>query len=122
MERFYYRNLDVYKNSKQLVIEIYEITKSFPREELYGLSDQLKRASVSVISNIAEGFGRFSTKERLYFLGNSSGSLMEVSSQIDIAEAIGFIDCDTKEKIDNEIEIIIKQLVGLRNAIENKNK
>jgi len=112
--------LNVYKNSKQLVVDIYSIVRGFPKEELYGLSDQLRRASVSIISNIAEGFGRFTDKERLYFLGNANGSLMEVSSQIEIAEALGFVDSETKEKIDNDIELITKQLMGLRNAISNK--
>lgn len=120
MERFYYRTLDVYKNSKNLIIDIYDLLKGFPREEQYALCDQFRRAATSVVLNIAEGFGRFSSRERLYFLANSNGSLMELSAQIDIAETLGYIDKTTKELMDEKVEIILKQLAGLRRAIEMK--
>lgn len=119
MERFYYRRLEVYKNVKSLIVQIYELIKVFPKEETYALSDQLRRASVSIASNIAEGFGRYSEKERLYFLGNANGSLMEVSCQLEIAEAVGYIPTETLFELDNNIEIITKQLAGLRRSITN---
>lgn len=118
MERFYYRRLDVYKNAKSLVINIYEIVKTFPKEETFALSDQLRRASVSITSNIAEGFGRYYPKERLQFLANANGSLMEVSSQLEIAEAIGYISKEKQDEIDCQIEVVVKQLAGLRRSIE----
>lgn len=117
MEKYYYRRLDVYQNTKSLIIEIYKILEFFPKEEQYALCSQLRRAAVSIASNIAEGFGRYSEKERLYFLNNANGSLMEVSCQLDIAEALGYIDNDTKEKIDNDLLVITKQLASLRNKI-----
>lgn len=120
MERFYYRRLDVYNNAKLLVIKTYKLVKTFPKEETYALSDQLRRASVSITSNIAEGFGRYYPKERLQFLANANGSLMEVSSQFEIAEAVGYISKDDLEEIDRDIETITKQLAGLRRSIENK--
>ena len=120
MEKFYYRRLDVYQNAKSLTIDIYKVLESFPQEERFALCDQLKRAVVSIVSNIAEGFGRYSEKERLYFLNNANGSLMEVSCQIDVAEALGYIDNETKERIDDKILIITKQLAALRNKISNK--
>ena len=103
-----------------VVLTVYKALESFPKEERYALYDQLKRATVSIASNIAEGFGRYSEKERLYFLNNANGSLMEVSCQIDVAEALGYIDNETKERIDDKILIITKQLAALRNKISNK--
>lgn len=120
MEKFYYRRLDVYQNAKSVIIDVYKALESFPKEERYALCDQLKRAAVSIASNIAEGFGRYSEKERLYFLNNANGSLMEISCQIDLAEALGYIDRETKEKIDDKILVITKQLAALRNKISNK--
>lgn len=121
MEKFYYRRLDVYQNSCQLVIDVYELLKRFPQEERFALCDQLRRASVSIISNIAEGFGRYSNKERLYFLGNANGSLMEVSSQIDLSCRLGYIDQECLETIDDKISVITKQLASLRKRIEMPN-
>lgn len=118
MELFYYRRLDVYQNVEVLVADIYKILSDFPREEQFALSSQIRRAAVSILSNIAEGFGRYSNKERLYFLGNANGSAMEVSAQIEIAETLGFIDKDTKERVDNQILTIVRQLAGLRKRIE----
>ena len=77
-------DLEVYRLSEELVIEIYELTKKFPGTELYGLSSQLRRAAVSIPVNIAEGFGRYHYKDRLRFLFNSRGSLVEVKSLLHI--------------------------------------
>ena len=74
----------------RLVAEVYKQTESFPREELYGLRNQIRRASVSVPSNIAEGQARFSHREFCHFLNNARGSLAEVETQISIAQTLGF--------------------------------
>jgi four helix bundle protein len=74
-----------------LVVEIYKCTKNFPREEMYGLTNQLRRAAVSVASNIAEGKGRSSDKELCQFLDHARGSLYEVQTQLQIAEKLGFL-------------------------------
>ena len=120
MEKFYYRRLDVYQNAKSAIIDIYKILESFPQEERYALCDQLKRAAISIASNIAEGFGRYSEKERIYFLNNANGSLMEVSCQIDLAEALGYIDNETKERIEDKLLVITKQLASLRSKISTQ--
>ena len=117
MELFYYRRLDVYKDAKQLAINVNEALKSFPKEERYALTSQLQRASTSVMFNIAEGFGRYSSKERIHFLDIANGSLMEVSSQIELAEAYHYISTTQREDFDNQILSIVKQLAGLRKAL-----
>lgn len=117
MELFYYRRLDVYKDAKQLAINVNEALKSFPKEERYALTNQLQRASTSVMFNIAEGFGRYGSKERIHFLDIANGSLMEVSSQIELAEAYHYISTTQREDFDNQILSIVKQLAGLRKAL-----
>ena len=117
MELFYYRRLDVYKGAKQLAINVNEALKSFPKEERYALTNQLQRASTSVMFNIAEGFGRYGSKERIHFLDIANGSLMEVSSQIELAEAYHYISTTQREEFDSQILSIVKQLAGLRKAL-----
>ena len=117
MELFYYSRLDVYKDTKQLAINVNEALKSFPKEERYALTNQLQRASTSVMFNIAEGFGRYGSKERIHFLDIANGSLMEVSSQIELAEAYHYISTTQREDFDNQILSIVKQLAGLRKAL-----
>lgn len=86
-----HKKLDVWKQSLVLVADIYKITQSFPREELFGLTSQLRRASVSVISNIAEGFARSSELETRRFLDIARSSLVEVDTQIEIAVKLKYI-------------------------------
>ena len=117
MELFYYRRLDVYKDAKQLAINVNEALKSFPKEERYALTNQLQRASTSVMFNIAEGFGRYSSKERIHFLDIANGSLMEVSSQIELAETYHYITTIQREEFDSKILSIVKQLAGLRKSL-----
>ena len=117
MELFYYRRLDVYKDAKQLAINVNEALKSFPKEERYALTNQLQRASISVMFNIAEGFGRYGSKERIHFLDIANGSLMEVSSQIELAEAYHYISTTQREEFDSQILSIVKQLAGLRRSL-----
>ena len=104
----------------QLVVDVYELTKQFPSDEKYGLSDQLRRAVVSVPSNIAEGMGRFSNKERVHFLEIANGSLMEVMCQLEIASLLGFICHDTFDELERHILEITKMLVSLRKTFEVK--
>jgi four helix bundle protein len=84
--------LEVWKLSIDLVESVYLATKSFPREELYGLASQLRRAAISVPSNIAEGQGRVSDKEFHHFLGQARGSLLEMETQLIIADRLGYIN------------------------------
>jgi four helix bundle protein len=86
-----YRDLIAWWKAMHLVREIYDATRLFPRDELYGLTSQLRRASVSVPSNIAEGQARFSSKEFCHFLSQARGSLVEMETQILIAQDLGYL-------------------------------
>ena len=87
-----YRDLDVWQCAIQLSVSLYQLTRDFPREEIFGLTSQLRRAGVSVASNIAEGYGRTSKGEYRSFLGLARGSALEVQTQLVIAREIGFGD------------------------------
>ena len=87
-----YRDLVVWQKAVELVTEIYRLTQTFPKEEMFGLMSQMRRAAVSIPSNIAEGHGRLSRKEYIYFLGNARGSLAELETQLTIGNNLGYID------------------------------
>jgi four helix bundle protein len=86
-----YRDLIAWRKAMDLVTKIYRVTQSFPRDELYGLTNQLRRAAVSVPSNIAEGQARFSPKEFHHFLSHARGSLVEIETQLTIAQNLGYL-------------------------------
>jgi four helix bundle protein len=122
MEQYYYRRLEVYQHSKNLAMVVNDLIKSFPIEERYALSSQLRRASTSVMFNIAEGFGRYSINDRLRFLEIANGSLMETSSELELAEAYGYISDEELNQLDQQILSIVKQLAGLRKSLMANNK
>lgn len=117
MKAYSFKSLTVYIKAKDLVKDIYNIVKSFPLEERFALSDQLRRAVISVPSNIVEGINRMSNKEKSHFLEIAYASLMEVCCQIDIAKDLGFIDKQTNEDLENKINEIGKLISGLRKSI-----
>ena len=113
-----HKDLDVWKQSMVLAEDIYALTKSFPSEETYGLTSQMKRAAVSVPSNIAEGAGRKGDKEFIQFLYVSMGSLSELETQLLLSKRLKFTD-----NIDDHIKKIeqLKQMLfGLIRYIKNK--
>ena len=121
MEKKYsYKNLTAYKESKTLVIAVYKLLKKFPREETYALCDQLRRAVISVPSNLAEGSGRTSAKDQAHFFEMAYGSLMEVSCQIDIAHDLGYVTQEDVDVVDNHIGMIAALLSGLRSKRMNE--
>ena len=120
MEDFYYRKLKVYHQSKEIVVDIYNLIKHFPPQESYGLTNQIQRAAVSIPSNIAEGMGRFSIKERLHFIEISYGSLMEVMCQLEIAETLNYITNEDLAIEEKKITEVAKMLIGLRRNLEDK--
>ena len=120
-KEFAYRKLDVYHKAIVWVIEVYKLVSLFPKYEDYALSGQLRRASVSVTSNIAEGMSRSSSKEIAHFLEVSYGSLMEVNSQLEIAQLLGYIDKNELDNIGEKTMEIARMLSGLRNKILENN-
>jgi four helix bundle protein len=113
MEVFGYRELIAYQKAKEVVKKTYKLLKKFPPEERYAMCDQLRRASISVTSNIAEGVNRFSVKEKAHFIEIAYGSLMEVSSQFEVAEELGYITTADRQNMDVLIEEDARLLSGL---------
>ncbi len=97
-----YKNLDVWNKSIKLVTEIYKTTAKFPKKEQYGLISQLQRAAISIPSNIAEGWGRGTTKEYIQFLLITRGSLMELETHLIISQNLNYISKETSQFFINE--------------------
>lgn len=117
---FGFENLAAYQRAMDLVDKVYDLMKGLPAEERYALCDQLRRAVVSVPSNIAEGMGRLSGKEQVRFIEISYGSLMEVYCQLTIAKRRHYISEEVFKDLASEIENIAKPLSGLRNSLTPK--
>lgn len=108
-----HKDLNVWKESKKLVKDIYFLTSKFPKDELYSLTAQIKRAAVSIPSNIAEGAARASNKEYIHFLYIALGSVAELDTQLIIAKDLNFIDEEGFNSISENLENIGKMLSGL---------
>ncbi|MBX3266681.1 MAG: four helix bundle protein [Acidobacteria bacterium] len=115
-----YRGLLVWKKSMEIVTATYKLASCFPKEEMYGLTSQIKRAAVSVPSNIAEGQGRNSTKEFVYHLSVAYGSLMELETQIQIAANLGFVDGKAVEPLFSMTGEVGRMINGLSRSIVPK--
>ena len=116
MEIFGYRKLIAYQKAKEIVKITYKFIKKFPSDERFALCDQLRRASVSITSNIAEGINRYSAKDKAHFIEMAYGSLMEVSSQFEIAEDLGYIKTEDRSNIDLLISEEARLLSGLQKS------
>ena len=114
---FTFETLDVYQKARRLVKDIYLLLDKFPSTEKYALCDQIKRAAVSIPSNIAEGRGRFSVKERVHFVEIAYGLLMEVYCQLSIADDLGYISSEIFEGLKVKIDEIARMLYGFRNSL-----
>jgi four helix bundle protein len=97
-----YRDLIAWQKAKSLALDVYRCTRRFPKDEIYGLSSQMRRAAVSVPSNIAEGKGRYSQKEFVQFLYHARGSLLELETQLSIARDLDYIDRPLFESLETE--------------------
>lgn len=115
-----YRKLNVYQLSKKLVRDICGLTAEFPVNEKYALSDQMRRAVVSVPSNIAEGTSKTSPKEQYHFLEISYGSLMELMCQTEIAFDLRYISKDEFSQIEEEIGNIYKMLSSMQASLKSR--
>ncbi len=105
-----FRKYSMWQNSLEISLQIYQVTRKFPSFETYGLGDQLRRAAVSIVSNIAEGASRKSEKDFAHFLQISLGSTYEVETQLHIAYRLGYISEETLNTLLDKINSIEKQL------------
>jgi four helix bundle protein len=115
-----FRDLQVWQRAIQLSVAIYRLTKNFPREEVYGLTSQIRRSAVSVPSNIAEGHGRLSTGEYKQFLGIARGSNFEIQTQLEIARALGFGDSKLLDEAEGPSFEVGKMISGILNSFKEK--
>jgi four helix bundle protein len=117
-----YRELVIWQKSMDLVELVYKLTASFPKEEVFGLKSQLRRAAISIPSNIAEGQGRRTTREFLQFLSIGNGSLREVETQTDIALRLNYISQPQYAQLVDLANEISRLYHGLRASLERKSK
>ena len=115
-----FENMKAWQEARKLVVEVYQLLDEFPNLEKYALCDQIRRAIVSVPSNLAEGSGRVSLKEQLHFYEISYGSLMETYNQLMIAADLDYIDEDSLETLRPKIDVVARMLNGLRSSLLNK--
>jgi four helix bundle protein len=108
-----YRDLIAWRKAKALAIETYSYTRDFPRDEIYGLRSQIRRAAISIASNIAEGKGRYSRKEFVQFLYMARGSLFELATQLSIAHHLDYIDTGHFRKLEDNPDELGRILNGL---------
>jgi len=109
-----YRDLQVWQKSMSLVTEIYKISKTYPRDEAYGLTSQMRRCAISIPSNMAEGYGRNSINEYLYFLRIATGSLYELQTQMEISINLRYLnrnEFDKLYRLSREIERMLSSLI-----------
>ncbi|MBR6031695.1 MAG: four helix bundle protein [Bacteroidaceae bacterium] len=117
MENFYYRRLEVYQYAKALSHEVCKLIKTFPVDERFALCDQLRRAVMSIPINIAEGFGRFSAKEKAHFIQIAFGSINEVMCELELAFDEGYINQEQLNDMESRIISVKKQLANLHKSV-----
>ena len=116
MEFFGYRNLVAYEKAREVVRRVYYVTTSFPKDEVFALSSQMRRAAVSITSNIAEGMTRYSIKDKVHFLEIAYGSLMEVMSQMEVAEDQKYITTAEFQNFEVLVADVARLISGLQKS------
>jgi four helix bundle protein len=111
-----FKDLFSWQEGHKLVLVIYSATKSFPKEEVFGLTGQMRRAAVSITSNIAEGFGRPSAQEKSRFYSIARGSLIELQNQLEISKDVGYLSKEAFSGLSAQIDCVHKLLNGLRRS------
>jgi four helix bundle protein len=115
-----HKKLEAWKQSMDLVIEVYRTTGNFPNQEIYGLTNQIRRATVSIPSNIAEGAARQTKKEFTNYLHMAQGSLSELDTQLELARRLGYLEEKTFRMPDERLERIDKMITGLIHHLSKK--
>lgn len=108
-----FKDLHAWKEGHTLVLDIYKIVLSFPKQEMYGLSDQMRRAAISITSNIAEGFGRQTYKEKIQFYYMAHGSLTELKNQLIIGKDVGYVSEKSYLMLEQQADKVHQILLGL---------
>ena len=122
MDSYQFEKLTAWQKAKELAVAVYQIANRFPQYEQYALSSQIRRAAISVPSNIAEGTGRVSVKEKIHFLEISYGSLLETYCQLQIAVELNYISLDDLEAIKPLFFETSRLISGLRNSYASKSQ
>jgi len=115
-----FEELSVWQKSVDFVAEVYKLVSDFPKVEKYGLTTQIKRSAISIPSNIAEGSGRNSDKEFLYFLSVATGSSYELHTQIILTQKLGLIDKEKTQNLISQLREIQKMIHGLQKYLQSK--
>jgi four helix bundle protein len=115
-----YKDLQVWQKAYQLCLEVYKATGEFPKHELYGIVAQIRRAAVSIPSNIAEGYGRKTTKEYIQFLYVAYGSICELETQVLLSGDLGYLSSDLLEKLQDGIREVERMLKALITSLERR--
>lgn len=113
-----YQDLIVWQKGMDLADAVYRLTRSFPKEEVYGLTNQMRRAAVSVPSNAAEGQGRLNRGEFRQFLGQARGSLLELETQAELAQRLGYLSPAAAQEIHQRTQEVLRLLNGLISKLE----
>jgi len=115
-----HEKLEVWETAVELVVTIYKQTESFPKEEKFGLTSQIRRAAVSVPANIAEGAGRQSQREFAHFLSTAQGSASELATELLIAQRLGYLDLEAYSGLKARLDSIGRMIVGLSRHVKTK--
>ena len=118
----YWKNLKVWQKAHELVLQIYKVTSKFPKEEIYGLTNQIRRASASVPANVVEGYSRNSTKEYIKFLFNARGSLEEVRYFLFLAKDLQYLPESEYQVLEDGYKQVSKMLNGMLTTLKGKIK
>lgn len=118
IKNFY--DLKVWQDAHNISIEIYKMTKNFPKEEQFGLISQMRRASSSITANIAEGFGRFHYKEKIKFYQQARGSATELQDHLFLSQDLEYLSKELARDLFHQINVVIKEINGLINSIKNQ--
>ena len=114
-----HEKLVVWKKAVDFVVEVYKYSEQFPKDERFGLTSQVRRAAVSIPANIAEGAGRYSSKEFAYFLSNAQGSASELETEVLIAYKLGYLNNESYVELRKSLEDVGRMIVGLSRRVRN---
>ena len=120
MDNKKYCNLLVWNKAIDLVELIYVVTSLFPKEEIYSLTNQIRRAAVSIPSNLAEGASRSSLKEQIHFIEIAFGSLNELMCQLEISYSLNYITSEQLERVETQVKIVAQLMSGLKKSKEQE--